>query len=149
SRRFQPAGWRRTSRPGSARASAARARRATKRSVPSMATRSKAKGPKVVTHHKGLTARRAFLKKEKEFPRLRDELNEARRALPWEKVTKNYKFDTADGVRTLADLFEGRSQLVVYHAMFNPKAAGPKTSWTKDAACMGCSFWADNFNGVI
>ncbi|HXS10447.1 MAG TPA: thioredoxin family protein [Candidatus Krumholzibacteria bacterium] len=114
-----------------------------------MATKIAATKPKVVSHDKWLTARRAFLKKEKEFTRLRDRLSEARRALPWEKVTKQYVFDTAGGRRTLADLFEGRSQLVVYHAMFNPKAAGPKTSWTKDAACMGCSFWADNFNGVI
>jgi len=114
-----------------------------------MATKIAATKPKVVSHDKWLSARRAFLKKEKEFTRLRDRLSEARRALPWEKVTKQYVFDTAGGKRTLADLFEGRSQLVVYHAMFNPKAAGPKTSWTKDAACMGCSFWADNFNGII
>ena len=114
-----------------------------------MATKPKAVKPRVVSHDKWLSARRAFLKKDKEFTRRRDELSAARRALPWEKVTKKYEFDTADGKRTLADLFDGRSQLVVYHAMFNPKAAGPKTSWTKDAACMGCSFWADNFNGVI
>lgn len=118
-----------------------------------MSTATKAKvtkpKPKVVPHDKWLAARKAFLKKEKEFTRLRDELSAARRALPWEKVTKNYEFDTAAGKKTLAELFNGRSQLVVYHAMFNPKAATAKTSWTKDAACMGCSFWADNFNGVI
>jgi predicted dithiol-disulfide oxidoreductase (DUF899 family) len=118
-----------------------------------MSTTSKAKvttaKPRVVLHDKWLAARKAFLKKEKEFTRLRDELSAARRALPWEKVTKKYEFDTASGKKTLAELFDGRRQLVIYHAMFNPKAATAKTSWTKDAACMGCSFWADNFNGVI
>ena len=114
-----------------------------------MKTESKGKQQKVVSHDEWLAARQVFLKKEKEFTRLRDELNEARRALPWEKVTENYEFDTASGRKTLADLFEGRSQLVVYHAMFHPKAATASTSWTEDAACMGCSFWADNFNGVI
>ena len=114
-----------------------------------MKTENKAGSSKVVSHDDWIAARTAFLKKEKEFTRLRDELSEARRALPWEKVSKNYEFDTAAGTRTLADLFDGRSQLVVYHAMFHPKAAGPKTSWTEDAACQGCSFWADNFNGVI
>jgi len=114
-----------------------------------MKTESKTARHRVVSHDEWIAARAAFLKKEKEFTRLRDELNEARRALPWEKVTKNYEFDTAAGRRTLADLFDGRSQLVVYHAMFNPKAATADTSWTEDAACQGCSFWADNFNGVI
>jgi predicted dithiol-disulfide oxidoreductase (DUF899 family) len=106
-------------------------------------------GSNVVSHDDWIAARTAFLKKEKEFTRLRDELNEARRALPWEEVTKRYEFDTSDGKRALADLFDGRSQLVIYHAMFNPKAARKGTSWTEDAACQGCSFWADNFNGVI
>jgi predicted dithiol-disulfide oxidoreductase (DUF899 family) len=114
-----------------------------------MKTDSKTTKHKVVSHDEWIAARTAFLKKEKEFTRLRDELSAARRALPWEKVTADYEFDTAAGRRTLADLFDGRSQLVVYHAMFNPRAATPHTSWTEDAACMGCSFWADNFNGVI
>jgi len=114
-----------------------------------MKTESKATRHEIVSHDDWVAARTTFLRKEKEFTRLRDELSEARRALPWEKVAANYEFDTASGTRTLADLFEGRTQLVVYHAMFNPKAAGPGTSWTADAACMGCSFWADNFNGVI
>src|SRR5512140_157104 len=114
-----------------------------------MKTESKITRHKIASHAEWIAARTAFLKKEKEFTRLRDELSAARRALPWEKVTTSYEFDTAAGKRTLADLFDGRSQLVIYHAMFHPQAAGPKTSWTEDAACQGCSFWADNFNGII
>ena len=53
------------------------------------------------------------------------------------------------GKQTLGDLFEGRSQLVIYHAMFNPKTATSETSWTEDAACQACSFWLDNVNGII
>jgi len=103
----------------------------------------------VVSHEEWLAARTAFLKREKEFTRLRDQLTEERRQLPWEAVTKNYVFDGPAGKRTLAELFEGRSQLVVYHAMFDPPNASESTSWTKDAACHACSFWADNFNGII
>ena len=114
-----------------------------------MKTENKMTNHKIVSHDDWIAARTEFLKKEKEFTRLRDEINEARRALPWEKVGKNYEFDTAAGKRTLADLFDGRSQLVIYHAMFHPQAATKDTSWTEDAACFGCSFWADNFNGVI
>lgn len=103
----------------------------------------------VVSHEEWLAARRAFLGREKEFTRLRDELNAQRRALPWERVTTRYKFDGPKGKLTLADLFDGRSQLVVYHAMFDPKAATEHTSWTANAACPGCSFWADHFDGII
>jgi predicted dithiol-disulfide oxidoreductase (DUF899 family) len=103
----------------------------------------------VVSHEEWLAARQAFLLREKEFTRLRDELNAKRRALPWELITKQYVFDTPKGKRTLGELFDGRSQLVVYHAMFNPKEATPDTSWTEDAACQACSFWLDNFNGII
>jgi predicted dithiol-disulfide oxidoreductase (DUF899 family) len=71
-----------------------------------------------------------------------------RRELPWEAVEKEYVFEGPDGKRTLAELFEGRSQLVVYHAMFDPDAASPSTSWTTTAACEHCSFWADNFDGI-
>lgn len=81
-------------------------------------------------------ARKALLDKEKEFTRARDALSEARRALPWERVEKRYVFDGLAGEETLADLFAGRSQLVVYHFMFAPDA---------DAGCKACSFWADNF----
>jgi len=103
----------------------------------------------VVPHEEWLRARIALLHKEKEFTRLRDELNEQRRALPWERVTKRYAFETAHGTRTLEQLFDGRSQLIVYHAMFDPQAASGATCWTQDAACHGCSFWADNFNGIV
>ena len=93
----------------------------------------------VVPHDDWIAARTTFLAKEKEFTRLRDELSQARRALPWERVEKTYVFDGPDGKQTLADLFGPCSQLVVYHFMFDP-------SW--DAGCKSCSFWADNFNGI-
>ena len=92
----------------------------------------------VVSHEEWLSARTAFLAKEKEFTRLRDELSRQRRALPWEKVDKQYVFDGPSGKETLAELFETRSQLIVYHFMFPPE-------W--DEGCLHCSFWADNFNG--
>ncbi len=95
--------------------------------------------PRVVPHEQWVRERVAFMAKEKELTRLRDELSRQRRELPWEKVTKQYVFDGPGGRETLADLFEGRSQLVVYHLMFSP-------SW--DEACKSCSFWADNFNGI-
>src|SRR5438093_6125358 len=88
-------------------------------------------GHPVVSHEKWLAARTAFLVREKEFTRLRDQVSEERRQLPWEAVTKNYVFDGATGKRTLAELFEGRSQLVVYHAMFDPPNASESTSWTR------------------
>jgi predicted dithiol-disulfide oxidoreductase (DUF899 family) len=94
---------------------------------------------KVVTHEQWIEARRKFLVKEKEFTHLRDRLSKERRDLPWEAVEKEYVFDGPSGARTLSDLFEGRSQLVVYHAMFAPDAA---------AACKQCSFWIDNFHGI-
>lgn len=103
---------------------------------------------KVVKHSEWLAARKRHLAKEKEFTRLRDQLSRERRDLPWELVEKQYTFDGEHGKQTLSDLFEGRSQLVIYHAMFNPDTAGPDTSWTEDAACWACSFWMDNFNGI-
>jgi len=81
-------------------------------------------------------ARKALLAKEKAFTQARDALSEARRALLWERVEKRYLFDGLAGELTLEDLFQGRSQLVVYHFMFGPDAA---------AGCKACSFWADNF----
>lgn len=93
----------------------------------------------VVSREEWLSARTAFLAKEKEFTRLRDDLNRQRRELPWVKVDKQYIFDGPNGKETLADLFENRSQLVVYHFMFGP---------TWDEGCLHCSFWADNFNGI-
>lgn len=103
----------------------------------------------VVSHEEWQAARKAFLLKEKAFTRLRDELNEQRRALPWERVDKRYVFDGPQGRQTLDELFDGRSQLIVYHAMFDPERATPDTSWSADAACTGCSFCADHFDSVV
>lgn len=94
---------------------------------------------RVVSRKAWLSARTRFLAREKEFTRLRDELSRRRRRLPWVKVDKAYLFDGPDGEQTLADLFEGRSQLVVYHFMYSPE-------W--EEGCPHCSFWADNFNGI-
>jgi predicted dithiol-disulfide oxidoreductase (DUF899 family) len=94
---------------------------------------------KVVSGEAWLSARKKLLAKEKEFTRLRDQLSEARRELPWQKVDKEYVFDGPDGKETLADLFGGRSQLVIYHFMYGP-------DW--EEGCPSCSFWADNFNGI-
>ncbi len=102
----------------------------------------------VVTHDKWLAARKKHLVKEKEFTRLRDQLSRERRELPWELVEKEYTFEGGNGRLTLSEAFEGRSQLIIYHAMFNPETAGPHSTWTADAACYGCSFWMDNFNGI-
>ena len=103
---------------------------------------------RVVGHDAWLAARRKHLAREKEFTQLRDQLSRERRELPWELVEKEYTFAGERGTRTLSDLFDGRSQLVVYHAMFNPETAGPGTSWTAGAACFFCSFWMDNFDGI-
>jgi predicted dithiol-disulfide oxidoreductase (DUF899 family) len=103
---------------------------------------------KVVTHDAWVEARKKHLAKEKEFTRLRDQLSRERRELPWELVAKDYVFEGERGKQSLSDLFEGRGQLVIYHAMFNPETAGPSTTWTKDAPCFSCSFWMDNFNGI-
>jgi len=94
----------------------------------------------VVVPAEWLQARKALLAKEKEFNRLRDDLSRQRRELPWERVEKTYLFDGPDGKETLADLFDGRRQLVVYHFMFGP-------GW--EVGCKSCSFWADNFANVI
>lgn len=92
----------------------------------------------VVSREEWLAARKALLAAEKDFTQLRDELSRQRRALPWVKVDKQYVFDGPSGEETLADLFEQRSQLIVYHFMFPP-------DW--DEGCPHCSFWADSFNG--
>jgi predicted dithiol-disulfide oxidoreductase (DUF899 family) len=91
---------------------------------------------KVVSSGEWLDARMRLLAKEKEFTQLRDELSQARRDLPWERVDKNYVFDGPNGAESLTELFGGRSQLIVYHFMFNPE-------W--EAGCKSCSFWADSF----
>ncbi len=95
---------------------------------------------KVVSNDEWIEARKQLLVKEKDFTRLRDELSAQRRNLPWEAVTKQYTFEGPQGKQSLAELFDGRSQLVVYHFMFGP-------DW--EAGCPHCSHWADNFNGVI
>jgi len=94
--------------------------------------------PRIVSQTEWLAARKQHLLKEKEFTRLRDELSKQRRELPWEKVEKQYVFDGARGKETLADLFDGRSQLVVYHFMFGP-------GW--EEGCPSCSLLADHFDG--
>jgi predicted dithiol-disulfide oxidoreductase (DUF899 family) len=103
---------------------------------------------KVVSHDEWVAARKKHLAKEKEFTRLRDQLSRERRELPWELVEKDYTFEGESGKVSLHDMFAGRSQLVVYHAMFNPDTAGPNTTWTADAVCFACSWWMDNFNGI-
>jgi predicted dithiol-disulfide oxidoreductase (DUF899 family) len=95
---------------------------------------------KVVSRNEWIEARKMLLKKEKDFTLLRDQLSQERRDLPWEAVDKEYVFEGPNGKETLSELFDGRSQLIVYHFMFDP-------SW--DAGCPSCSFWADNFNGII
>lgn len=94
----------------------------------------------VVSGKEWLAAREALLVKEKKATRLRDELNAERLALPWVKVDKEYTFDTPSGKKTLADLFDGRSQLIVYHFMLGP-------GWT--AGCPGCSFLVDHLDGAL
>jgi predicted dithiol-disulfide oxidoreductase (DUF899 family) len=93
----------------------------------------------VVSSAEWIEAREQLLIKEKEFTRLRDQLSRQRRDLPWEAVITDYVFVGPNGKQTLSELFEGTSQLIVYHFMFDP-------DW--DAGCKSCSFWADNFNGI-
>jgi predicted dithiol-disulfide oxidoreductase (DUF899 family) len=100
---------------------------------------SKTETSKVVPQADWLAARKDLLKKEKEFTRLRDELSRQRRELPWEKVEKRYEFDGPKGKETLADLFGGKSQLIIYHFMFGP-------GWKE--GCPSCSYLADTFNGA-
>ena len=94
----------------------------------------------VVSRDEWLEARRALLTKEKEMTRMRDRINAERLALPWVKVDKDYVFNTPTGHKTLSELFDGRSQLVIYHFMFGP-------DW--EAGCPGCSFLADHLDGAI
>jgi predicted dithiol-disulfide oxidoreductase (DUF899 family) len=95
---------------------------------------------KVVSQDEWLAARKAHLSEEKALTRKRDELAQKRRELPWVKVDKNYVFDGPDGKVSLADLFDGRSQLIVYHFMFDP-------AWSQ--GCKSCSFVADHYNPAI
>ena len=94
---------------------------------------------RVVSHQDWVKERQQFLADEKAFNRMRDSLSQKRRELPWERVEKDYVFDGPNGKETLAQLFAGKSQLIVYHFMFDPE-------WGE--GCPSCSFWADNFNGI-
>ena len=95
---------------------------------------------KTVSRQEWLAARKEFLQQEKEFTRQRDALSAARQALPRVKVEQNYSFESADGPTTLAELFDGRSQLIVQHFMFG-------SDW--EEGCPSCSFWADGYDGFI
>ncbi|MDH4076545.1 MAG: DUF899 domain-containing protein, partial [Acidimicrobiia bacterium] len=96
-------------------------------------------GHPVVAHDAWLAARKDLLAVEKALTRARDEVAAQRRALPWERVEATYDFETEEGTRTLADLFDGRSQLIVYHFMLGP-------DWQE--GCPSCSFWTDSWNGA-
>ena len=93
----------------------------------------------VVSKEEWRKARIAHLEAEKEFTRKRDELSRQRRELPWERVEKNYVFEGPNGPQSLADLFAGRSQLIIYHFMLGP---------TWEEGCKSCSFLADHFDGM-
>jgi predicted dithiol-disulfide oxidoreductase (DUF899 family) len=95
---------------------------------------------KIVSRDEWVEARMQHLKQEKELTRLRDELSTQRRDLPWVRVDKDYVFEGSDGKVVLPELFGDKSQLIVQHFMFGP-------DW--DAGCKSCSFWADNFNGIV
>ena len=98
------------------------------------------KNHKIVNSREWTTARKELLRKEKELTHLRDELSRQRRDLPWEKVEKKYAFEGRNGKETLPDLFQGRSQLIIYHFMFGP-------GWKE--GCVGCSFLADHLDGAV
>lgn len=93
----------------------------------------------VVARDRWIAERRALLAREKELTRLSDQIARERRALPWVRVEKNYVFDTLEGPRTLAELFEGRRQLIVQHFMFAP-------GW--EQGCKSCSYMADHIDGM-
>src|SRR5207244_3585482 len=92
----------------------------------------------IVSREKWLAARLGLLKEEKELTRRSDELARRRQELPWVRLDKEYRFDTDEGSASLAELFRGRSQLLVYHFMFGPDYK---------AGCLSCSSIADGFNG--
>ena len=94
----------------------------------------------VVSRQEWLEARRALLATEKEETKLRDKIRADRQKMPWVKVDKTYMFDTPAGKKTLAELFDGRSQLMIYHFMFGP-------DW--EAGCPGCSFLSDHIDGTL
>src|SRR5436309_13394940 len=95
---------------------------------------------KTGTREQWLAARLELLKAEKELTRRSDELARRRQELPWVRIDKQYKFDTEEGSASLADLFRGRSQLLIYHFMFGPDYT---------AGCPSCSGFADGFDGSV
>jgi predicted dithiol-disulfide oxidoreductase (DUF899 family) len=95
---------------------------------------------RVGTREEWLAARIALLEQEKELTRRSDELARVRRELPWVPVEKEYRFDTEDGSKTLAELFDGRPELIVYHFMLGPNMP---------EGCAGCTFSADHFGGAV
>ena len=94
---------------------------------------------RVVSPDEWTKARVALLAQEKELTRLRDAISRQRRELPWVRIDKDYSFEGSRGTQTLSDLFEGRSQLLVYYFRFDP-------GWSD--GCKSCSFWADNYDGI-
>lgn len=108
--------------------------------MPTLITSVETQDHPVVSETQWLAHRKELLQKEKEFTRLRDELSRQRRELPWVTVEKNYVFDGPNGKESLADLFDGRSQLIIYHFMLGP-------GWAE--GCPSCSFEADHFNSFI
>jgi predicted dithiol-disulfide oxidoreductase (DUF899 family) len=94
----------------------------------------------IVSRDEWLEARKTLLTLEKEETKLRDKIRAERLKLPWVRVDKTYLFDTPEGKKSLADLFDGRSQLMIYHFMFGP-------DW--DAGCPGCSFLSDHIDGTL
>ena len=94
----------------------------------------------IVSRDEWLEARKTLLTLEKEETKLRDKIRAERLKLPWVRVDKTYLFDTPQGKKSLADLFDGRSQLMIYHFMFGP-------DW--DAGCPGCSFLSDHIDGTL
>src|SRR5437868_14249844 len=95
--------------------------------------------PRIVSEAEWVIARKDLLTRKKELTRLRDEVSRHRRELPWVKIEKEYVFEGADGKETLSDLFDGRSQLIVYHFMLGP-------GW--EEGCKSCSYLADHFDGA-
>ena len=96
--------------------------------------------PNIVSPQEWLVARKQLMVKEKELTRLRDQLSQQRRALPWTEVITEYCFNGINGNKNLGELFQGRSQLLVYHFMYDP-------DW--EAGCKSCSYLADHFDGML
>ena len=93
----------------------------------------------IVSQDEWIKARKALLEKEKEFTRLRDKMTAQIRALPWHKIETDYYFTGPKGKESLVDLFDGKTQLAMYHFMLGP-------DW--DQGCKSCSYWSDSFQGI-